>query len=291
MCPSAAARPSRVMCSARSGAGSIHQPPRPFFSTARGCGTRSGGPRWGANRAARTDPRLFIGRPIDDESRTWSSPSCPPRSKDPDKDVSVYVNSPGGSLHAASRSTTPSSTSAPTCRPSVTGWPCPPGSLILAGGPRASASTLPNARILIHQPTSGIPGQSSDIEIHAREMLELRRRLGDLRKARGQDGGRVHEDMERDRFFGARRPWTTGSWTHRGAERTASGHPQGSRARQGGYAPGEPPQRHLGRSGEVEDQPEHRVQREQLHALEPVRLAVLGDQVRDQHREQEAPSS
>jgi ATP-dependent Clp protease protease subunit len=78
------------------------------------------------------------------------------------------------------------------------------GSLILAGGTRGKRLTLPNARILIHQPSSGFQGQSSDIEIHAREVLELRRLIEEI-YARHTDKSQeeVHEDMERDRFFGA----------------------------------------------------------------------------------------
>jgi ATP-dependent Clp protease protease subunit len=78
------------------------------------------------------------------------------------------------------------------------------GSLILAGGTPGKRLTLPNARILIHQPSSGFQGQSSDIEIHAREVLELRRLLEEIyAQHTGRTVEEVHEDMERDRFFGA----------------------------------------------------------------------------------------
>jgi ATP-dependent Clp protease protease subunit len=78
------------------------------------------------------------------------------------------------------------------------------GSLILAGGARGKRLSLPNARILIHQPSSGFQGQSSDIEIHAREILELRKRLEEIyARHTGQGTERIHDDMERDRFFSA----------------------------------------------------------------------------------------
>jgi ATP-dependent Clp protease protease subunit len=78
------------------------------------------------------------------------------------------------------------------------------GSLILAGGARGKRLTLPNARVLIHQPSSGFQGQSSDIEIHAREILELRRRLEEIyARHTGQTRERIHDDMDRDRFFSA----------------------------------------------------------------------------------------
>jgi ATP-dependent Clp protease protease subunit len=76
------------------------------------------------------------------------------------------------------------------------------GSLLLAGGAKGKRLTLPNSRILIHQPSSGFEGQATDIEIHAREVLELRRRI-DLIYAKhtGKTEEEVHTDMERDRFF------------------------------------------------------------------------------------------
>jgi ATP-dependent Clp protease protease subunit len=78
------------------------------------------------------------------------------------------------------------------------------GSLILAGGTAGKRLTLPNSRILIHQPSSGFQGQSSDIEIHAREVLELRRLLEEIyARHTNKTADEVHEDMERDRFFGA----------------------------------------------------------------------------------------
>ena len=78
------------------------------------------------------------------------------------------------------------------------------GSLILAGGTAGKRRTLPNSRILIHQPSSGFQGQSSDIEIHAREVLELRRLLEEIyAQHTGRTPDEVHGDMERDRFFKA----------------------------------------------------------------------------------------
>jgi ATP-dependent Clp protease protease subunit len=76
------------------------------------------------------------------------------------------------------------------------------GALILAGGTPGKRLSLPNGRILIHQPTGGFQGQSTDIEIHARETLALRKRLDELyAQHTGRPEERVHEDMERDRFF------------------------------------------------------------------------------------------
>src|SRR5256885_164833 len=76
------------------------------------------------------------------------------------------------------------------------------GSLLLAGGAAGKRMSLPNARILIHQPSAGFEGQSTDIEIHAREILNTRRRIDEIyAEHTGQTVEQVHSDMERDRFF------------------------------------------------------------------------------------------
>jgi len=78
------------------------------------------------------------------------------------------------------------------------------GSLLLAGGAQGKRMSLPNGRILIHQPSGGYQGQASDIEIHAREALELRARVDEIyAEHTGQTVDQVHDDMERDRFFTA----------------------------------------------------------------------------------------
>ena len=76
------------------------------------------------------------------------------------------------------------------------------GSLILAGGAEGKRSALPNSRILIHQPTGGVQGQATDIQIHAREALALRERLEEIYAAHtGKPKGEISNDLERDRFF------------------------------------------------------------------------------------------
>ena len=78
------------------------------------------------------------------------------------------------------------------------------GSLLLAAGAKGKRFSLPNSRILIHQPSAGFEGQSTDIEIHAREILNIRKRIDEIYAFHtGQPDERVHEDMERDRFFKA----------------------------------------------------------------------------------------
>ena len=124
---------------------------------------------------------VFIGRPIDDEiANLVVAQLVHLESEDPDKDVSVYVNSPGGSLHAGLAIYDTIQYIRPEVQTICYGMAMSAGSLILAGGTPGKRLTLPNARILIHQPSSGFQGQSSDIEIHAREVLELRRLLEEI---------------------------------------------------------------------------------------------------------------
>ena len=135
---------------------------------------------------------VFIGRPIDDEiANLVVAQLVHLESEDPDKDVSVYVNSPGGSLHAGLAIYDTIQYIRPDVQTICYGMAMSAGSLILAGGTPGKRLTLPNARILIHQPSSGFQGQSSDIEIHAREVLELRRLLEEIyARHTGRIGGR-----------------------------------------------------------------------------------------------------
>ena len=148
---------------------------------------------------------VFIGQQIDDDvANLVVAQLIHLESDDPDKDISVYVNSPGGSLHAGLAIYDAMQYVAPDVSTLCYGMAMSAGSLILAGGAKGKRFSLPNARILIHQPSSGFQGQSTDIEIHAREILELRRRLEEIYASHtGQTREQVHDDMERDRFFSA----------------------------------------------------------------------------------------
>jgi ATP-dependent Clp protease, protease subunit len=148
---------------------------------------------------------VFIGQPIDDElANLVVAQLLHLESDDPGKDVSVYVNSPGGSLHAGLAIYDTMQYVQPDVQTICYGMAMSAGSLILAGGASGKRLTLPNARILIHQPSSGFQGPSSDIEIHAREILDLRGRLERIYSHHtGQPVEQIHEDIERDRFFSA----------------------------------------------------------------------------------------
>jgi len=146
---------------------------------------------------------VFIGQQIDDElANVVVAQLLHLASEDSDKDVSIYVNSPGGSLHAGLAIYDAMQYVQPDVQTICFGIAMSAGSLILAGGAEGKRMALPNARLLIHQPTSGFQGQSTDIEIHAREVLELRRRAEEIySRHTGKSVETLHEDMERDRFF------------------------------------------------------------------------------------------
>ena len=148
---------------------------------------------------------VFIGQQIDDDiANLVVAQLIHLESDDPDKDISVYVNSPGGSLHAGLAIYDAMQYVRPDVQTLCYGMAMSAGSLILTGGAEGKRLSLPNARILIHQPSAGFQGQSTDIEIHAREILEMRRLLEQIYvRHTGQSAERVHEDMDRDRFFSA----------------------------------------------------------------------------------------
>jgi ATP-dependent Clp protease protease subunit len=146
---------------------------------------------------------VFIGQPItEDLANLVVAQLLHLDSEDPEKDISVYINSPGGSAYAGLAIYDTMRFIAADVQTICFGIAMSAGSLILTGGSEGKRMALPNSRILIHQPTGGFEGQSADIEIHAREILQLRERIEAIYvKHSGQEGGRVHEDMERDHFF------------------------------------------------------------------------------------------
>jgi ATP-dependent Clp protease protease subunit len=148
---------------------------------------------------------IFLGQPIDDEvANLVVAQLLHLESDDPDKDVSIYINSPGGSMYAGMAIYDTMNFIKPDIQTTCVGIAMSMGSLLLAGGTEGKRAALPNSRILIHQPSGAFEGTSSDIEIHAREVLNLRRRVDEIySKHTGQPLEQVTEDMERDRFFTA----------------------------------------------------------------------------------------
>jgi len=148
---------------------------------------------------------IFLGSPIDDQiANLVVAQLLHLESADPDKDISIYVNSPGGSIYAGLAVYDTMRFIKPDVQTICVGIAMSMGSLLLAGGAPGKRMALPNSRILIHQPSAGFEGQSSDIEIHAREIIKTRKRIDEIyAQHTGQDEEQVHADMERDRFFTA----------------------------------------------------------------------------------------
>ena len=146
---------------------------------------------------------IFIGTPIDDQiANLVVAQLIHLESDDPDKDIAIYVNSPGGHVYAGLAIYDTMQFIKPDIQTTCVGIAMSMGSLLLAGGTRGKRFALPNSRILIHQPSGGFQGQATDIEIQAREALELRARVdGIYAKHTRKPVEQVHEDMERDRFF------------------------------------------------------------------------------------------
>src|ERR671916_548767 len=148
---------------------------------------------------------IFLGTPINDQvANLIVAQLLHLESEDPDKDISLYINSPGGSIYAGLAIYDTMHFIKPDVQTICCGIAMSMGSLLLAGGAPGKRFSLPNSRILIHQPSAGFEGQSSDIEIHMREILKTRKRVDEIyAKHTGQPEERVHVDMERDRFFKA----------------------------------------------------------------------------------------
>jgi ATP-dependent Clp protease, protease subunit len=146
---------------------------------------------------------IFLGSAVDDQvANLIVAQLLHLESSDPDKDISIYINSPGGSIYAGLAIYDTMNFIKPDVQTICCGIAMSMGSLILAAGAAGKRSSLPNSRILIHQPSAGFEGQSTDIEIHAREILKTRDNIDRIyAKHTNQPVEQVHTDMLRDRFF------------------------------------------------------------------------------------------
>jgi ATP-dependent Clp protease protease subunit len=123
-------------------------------------------------------------------------------SENPDKDISLYINSPGGSVSAGLAIFDTMNFIKPDVSTLCTGLAASMGAFLLAAGAKGKRFSLPNSRIMIHQPSGGSQGQASDIEIQAKEILYLRERLNRILAERtGQTMEQIHKDTDRDRFM------------------------------------------------------------------------------------------
>ncbi len=124
-------------------------------------------------------------------------------SENPDKDIHLYINSPGGSVSAGLAIYDTMQFIKPDVSTMCIGQAASMGAVLLAGGAAGKRYCLPNSRIMIHQPLGGIQGQAADIDIHAKEILRIRERLNQiLAKHTGQSLERIEQDTDRDRFLG-----------------------------------------------------------------------------------------
>ena len=149
------------------------------------------------------DRIVFIGTPIDDQvANLVVAQLLFLQSEDPEKEVSLYINSPGGHVNAGMAIYDTMRYVSPRVSTVCMGLAASMATVLLAGGTKGMRFALPNTRILIHQPSGGFQGQASDIQIHAQEILRIRKTLNDILSSHtGQPIERVQQDTERDYFL------------------------------------------------------------------------------------------
>src|SRR4051812_3473239 len=148
---------------------------------------------------------IFLGTPIDDGvANVVMAQLLHLESEDPDRDISIYINSPGGSFTALTAIYDTMQFIRPEISTICMGQAASAAAVLLAAGTKGKRLALEHSRILIHQPSGGGEGQSSDIEIRAREILRRRALLEQmLARHTGQDEGRIRSDIERDKILTA----------------------------------------------------------------------------------------
>lgn len=148
---------------------------------------------------------VFLGSPIDDNVASLIIAQLIfLEAEDPDKDISVYINSPGGVVTAGLAIYDTMQYVKPDIATICLGQAASMAAVLLTAGTKGKRSALPNSRVLIHQPMGGVQGQATDIEIHAKEILDMREKLnGILSSHTGQPMERIKEDTDRDYFMSA----------------------------------------------------------------------------------------
>jgi ATP-dependent Clp protease, protease subunit len=151
------------------------------------------------------DRIIFLGTPIDDQiANLVVAELLHLESEEPDRDISIYINSPGGSVYAGLTIYDAMQFVRPDIQTTCVGIAMSMGALLLVSGTSGKRVALPNAKILIHQLSGGFEGQATDIEIQAREVINVKRRLEEIiAEHSGQPLERVSKDMERDYFMTA----------------------------------------------------------------------------------------
>jgi ATP-dependent Clp protease protease subunit len=152
------------------------------------------------------DNVIFLGTSINDEvANLVIAQMLFLEAENPEKDITLYVNSPGGSVTAGLAIYDTMQYVKPDVATYCIGQAASMGAVLLAGGKQGKRAALPNARVLIHQPLAyGLEGQASDIEIHARDLVRMKKRLNEiLAKHTGQPFERIEQDTDRDNIFEA----------------------------------------------------------------------------------------
>jgi ATP-dependent Clp protease, protease subunit len=146
---------------------------------------------------------IFLGTPIDDQiANLIVAQLIHLESEDPEKDIQIYINSPGGQVYSGLAIYDTMQYIKPDIQTTCVGIAMSMGAIILAGGAKGKRVALPNAKILIHQVSGGFQGQATDIEIQARETINLKRRLEEILALHtGRPTEQVSKDMERDYFL------------------------------------------------------------------------------------------
>ncbi len=149
------------------------------------------------------DRIIFLGTPIDDQiANLVVAELLHLESEEPDREISIYINSPGGSVYAGLTIYDAMQYVRPEIQTMCVGIAVAMAALLLAAGTKGKRMALPNAKILIHQLSGGFEGQATDIEIQAREVINVKRRLEEIiAEHSGQPLERVSKDMERDYFM------------------------------------------------------------------------------------------
>jgi ATP-dependent Clp protease protease subunit len=150
------------------------------------------------------DRIIFLGTPVDDDvANVVIAQLLFLESEDPDKDISLYINSPGGGVTAGLAIYDTMQYVKPLVSTICLGQAASMGAFLLAGGAQGKRFAVPNARIMIHQPMGGFQGQATDIDIQAREILRIKARLNELlAKHTRQPIERIEKDTDRDYFMG-----------------------------------------------------------------------------------------
>ena len=151
------------------------------------------------------DRIIFLGTPVNDQiANVVMAQLLHLESEDPDQDINIYINSPGGSVYAGMAIYDTMRFIKCDVATTALGMAASMGAFLLAAGTEGKRSALPNTRILLHQPSGGLAGQVSDVEIHARELMRTKQKMNELlAEMTGQPVDKIERDTDRDYMLGA----------------------------------------------------------------------------------------